>query len=759
MKNYYFIIIGCLLLSASIFAQAPEAINYQGVARDNSGNVIASQTVSLRLSILSGSSSGTAVYVETHSKITDGYGLFSLQIGNGAVVSGVFSNINWSINSNFLKVEIDPSGGTAYQLAGTSQLVSVPYALHAKTAISLSSGETDPIWTSAIPNYYTKTNMQTSGASLFHFNNLTNKPTTIAGYGITDAMTTAHPANAITALNITNWNTAFSWGNHNGLYRPISYVPSWGEITSNPFLFTAPVNNQLIRYNSTSGKWENWTSNFLTNYTETDPIWTSAIPNYFTKTNMQTGGSSQLHFNNLTNKPTTIAGYGITDAMTITHPAYEITALNITNWNIAYGWGNHSGLYRPISYVPSWGEITSNPFLFTAPVNNQLIRYNSTSSKWENWTSNFLTNYTETDPIWTSATPNYYTKTNMQTSGSSQLHFNNLTNKPTTIAGYGITNAITTALPSTNILIGNSSGLAAAATLSGDATLSNTGVLTLANSGVPAGQYGNTIGTIPYFTIDNKGRITTASTRSIVDNDIPDGITASNYLLLTGGTITSTNAAAFTSKSTSATGNGVIGYGNNTTYAGFPAYNGGGAFLGTAIGVYGQASNTSSERAGGFFRTDGSAYARVGGYNSFGAAKLIWGVGTVASIVKSQDGMMADMSIALNPETVITDYGVGQLENGRCSIKIDQVVAKRIFVSNEYPIKVFIQLEGDCNGVYVANKSADGFDVIELMAGKSNAPFSWTFTANLNDIVALDGSVVSKNLGTRAKEYFNPEVK
>jgi len=201
----------------------------------------------------------------------------------------------------------------------------------------------------------------------------------------------------------------------------------------------------------------------------------------------------------------------------------------------------------------------------------------------------------------------------------------------------------------------------------------------------------------------------------------------------------------------------IIGYGNGATTA--PLYTGGGAFIGTAIGVFGQATNTSSERAGGFFRTDGSAYARVGGYNSSGAAKLIWGVGTVASIVKSQDGMSAEMTVALNPESVITDYGVGQLVNGKCSIKIDPVVAKRIFVSNEYPIKVFIQLEGDCNGVYVTNKSADGFDVIELMAGKSNVPFSYTFTANLNDILSPSGAIISKNLGSRAKDFIDSEPK
>ena len=85
--------------------------------------------------------------------------------------------------------------------------------------------------------------------------------------------------------------------------------------------------------------------------------------------------------------------------LTTSHAANGITATNISNWNSAYGWGSHAGLYRPIGYVPAWGEITSNPFSFTSVSNNQLLKYNSTTSKWENWTPNFLASYTETDPL------------------------------------------------------------------------------------------------------------------------------------------------------------------------------------------------------------------------------------------------------------------------------------------------------------------------------------------------------------------------
>jgi hypothetical protein len=97
---------------------------------------------------------------------------------------------------------------------------------------------------------------------------------------------------------------------------------------------------------------------------------------------------------------------------------------------------------------------------------------------------------------------------------------------------------MTSTLASANIFVGNGSNLATGVALSGDATISNTGALTLAGSGVTAAQYGNTVGTIPSVTVDAKGRITAASSRTIVDNDIPDNITASNYLPLAGGTMT-----------------------------------------------------------------------------------------------------------------------------------------------------------------------------------------------------------------------------
>jgi len=123
-----------LLISISIFAQSPEAFNYQGVARDLSGNPLVNQNISLSISVLKNSTMGSEVYHETHSIITNQLGLFSIHIGSGIVVNGIFENIDWSTNNYYLQVMMDENGGSNYQLIGTSQLLSVPYALYAKNS-------------------------------------------------------------------------------------------------------------------------------------------------------------------------------------------------------------------------------------------------------------------------------------------------------------------------------------------------------------------------------------------------------------------------------------------------------------------------------------------------------------------------------------------------------------------------------------------------------------------------------------------------
>jgi hypothetical protein len=139
MKHLFTAIL--LFCSLSVFAQVPpQAFNYSGVARNPQGNPIASGTIAVQISILKGSTSGALQYRENHTVTTDHFGLFNLIIGAGAVQSGSMNGINWGIDNYYLQIGLDLNGGTNFILMGISQLLSVPYALHAGSAAAISGG-------------------------------------------------------------------------------------------------------------------------------------------------------------------------------------------------------------------------------------------------------------------------------------------------------------------------------------------------------------------------------------------------------------------------------------------------------------------------------------------------------------------------------------------------------------------------------------------------------------------------------------------
>jgi hypothetical protein len=117
-----------------LLAQSPEKFSYQAIIRNAANNIISNHAIGIRISILQGSAAGASVYTETHSGTTDANGLLTLEVGAGTPVLETFPAINWSGGPYYLKTEIDPLGGTTYSMTGTSQFLSVPYALYAKTA-------------------------------------------------------------------------------------------------------------------------------------------------------------------------------------------------------------------------------------------------------------------------------------------------------------------------------------------------------------------------------------------------------------------------------------------------------------------------------------------------------------------------------------------------------------------------------------------------------------------------------------------------
>ena len=131
MKRFLCILFVLQLVFMITFAQAPGLLNYQGVARNSVGNVLPNKTIKLRLSIRDGSAAGPVVYTETRSVITNPVGLFNVQVGSSGAtnVTGTVAGVNWAAGAKFMQVEVDPEGGSAFASIGTSQLLSVPYAL------------------------------------------------------------------------------------------------------------------------------------------------------------------------------------------------------------------------------------------------------------------------------------------------------------------------------------------------------------------------------------------------------------------------------------------------------------------------------------------------------------------------------------------------------------------------------------------------------------------------------------------------------
>lgn len=181
---------------------------------------------------------------------------------------------------------------------------------------------------------------------------------------------------------------------------------------------------------------------------------------------------------------------------------------------------------------------------------------------------------------------------------------------------------------------------------------------------------------------------------------------------------------------TNAQGTGVVGAGSNQgSY--FLVDGSGGAFTGLTTAVYAYYLTPGVGQA--IYAADNfGANWRVGYWSGTNYYKII-GTGLVSTVVKDTEDRLVTMYCPEAPEILFQDYGVGQLENGYARIDLDPILSRNIIVNDEHPMKVFIQLEGECNGVYVTNKSQYGFDVRELGGGTSDVPFAWSIVATRGD--------------------------
>lgn len=229
-----------------------------------------------------------------------------------------------------------------------------------------------------------------------------------------------------------------------------------------------------------------------------------------------------------------------------------------------------------------------------------------------------------------------------------------------------------------------------------------------------------------------------------------------------GGSFTCDRIALFADASAVANGTGVVATGNGLTSYEVLSAGSGVVGLGIQYGVVGLATtavNTNGTisnatalgangAAGGYFEVQTSpanttpiAWSYVAARGTGGTLQKIIGNGTVNTIVKDMDGKLVAMSCPESPENLFQDFGKGVLVNGKTHVITDPVFAKNILVNDKHDLRVIVQLEGDCNGVYVTNKTATGFDVIELAGGKSNVAFTYMVTGNRADEILSDGTL------------------
>jgi hypothetical protein len=149
MKNFkrVFTMLIILLCIEQSFAQVPQMFNYQAVCRDSAGNIIANQAIDIRITIHNLSPGGASLYQETHSVVTNNFGLVNISVGDGTWVSGDFLTIPWGTGEKYLQVELNT--GSGFISTGSPQLLSVPYALYAETSGTAgptgATGATGPI--------------------------------------------------------------------------------------------------------------------------------------------------------------------------------------------------------------------------------------------------------------------------------------------------------------------------------------------------------------------------------------------------------------------------------------------------------------------------------------------------------------------------------------------------------------------------------------------------------------------------------------
>jgi trimeric autotransporter adhesin len=488
-KKTYSLIFSAAFVLASLhaLAQPSNKINYQAVARNAGGNILANQGISIRLAIEDGNG-GPVIYQETHSPTTNQFGLFTLEVGSGTVVTGNYSTIAWSTVTAWLHVEMDPTGGSSYTDMGASQLLSVPYSIY-----SASGGTT----------YNAGTGINIVGTIIHN---------TITGLdNLSDVNTTGAVSGEVLKFNGSAWipgtdNTSSSSGGVNVTPRL-----SGDGTAGNPL--------DIAQQGAGSGDVLKWNG-------------TSWLPGSDIGTTYSAGSGINISSNIITNTGDINSSDDITNATSAggdlngTYPnpgVARIRGVNVSNTAPVSG--------QVLKYTGSqWAAATDDNTTYTAGIGINISSNTITNTAPDQavtLTGTGATSVTGTYPNFTINS----TDNNTTYSAGAGL---NLTGTTFSIPNSAVTNAML-ANPSLTITAGTGLSGGGSVSLGGSTTLN------LGNTAVTAGTYGSATN-VPQFTVDAQGRLTAASNVTI-SGTVPSG--TSGQTLRSNGTSWLANSTLF----------------------------------------------------------------------------------------------------------------------------------------------------------------------------------------------------------------------
>jgi hypothetical protein len=425
MKKKIASILILLIFSAIVkysIAQSPQGFNYQAVARNTAGTVLSNTLLGVLFLIHQGGATGTVIYSESQTPTTNQFGLFTATVGQGTVNSGSFNSIDWSTGNYWLEVRLDISGGTTYIVMGTSQLLSVPYAMFASTSGSAgatgptgatgatgttgatgATGATGPV----IPGTLDQT-LRHNGTSWVAASNLLNDGVMVEVSDLQinhmlfiDQTTSLPPMYVLSTNKVDNLNvdmldgihaSGFSLTSHNHGTGTNSYLSKWTGTNSfgNSIIYdggssigigtTSPtslfevqnLNGVVARFVGESAMASSSTYVGIRDQTAGVDWYLCALGNGDFSINQSAGYNRIIIDHNTGNIG---MGAGATSDRLAVSGVVSATGGNSTQWNTAYGWGNHA----TAGYLTSYSE--TDPVFAVSPAagitNGNIINWNN----------------------------------------------------------------------------------------------------------------------------------------------------------------------------------------------------------------------------------------------------------------------------------------------------------------------------------------------------------------------------------------------